>query len=152
MTKFPPLIGKKFTNFIVYDNWSTRPSRNQCFHTCCPSVHPHYSKSSKTKVISSEKQCSLLARLGLAEWIIDDTYFFRGIFADAIQPSFTCYQSHIPPPHTWICFQMILFNIDGKLWEYKSTLMQKPTFLIYFTSFFEDVVIFRGSSAYLRFL
>ena len=49
-------------------------SSDHCFHTCCPyvclSVRPHFSKSSKTKQISS---------VGLAKWIIDDTCLVSSI-------------------------------------------------------------------------
>ena len=50
---------------------------DQCFRTCCPSVSPsirlHFSKSSKTKQISSENNIQYWRDcVGLAKWIIDD--------------------------------------------------------------------------------
>ena len=52
---------------------------DQCFRTCCPSVRPHFSKSSKAKQISCENIGDIVA---LAEWIIIDTclvaFIFRG--------------------------------------------------------------------------
>ena len=45
-----------------------------------PYVHPHFSKSSKTKQIPSEDNVNYYKTVGMAEWIIDDTCIMKAIF------------------------------------------------------------------------
>ena len=51
---------------------------DHCFHTCCPSVRPHFSQSSKTK--QQKTMFATGVTVGLDEWIIDDTCLVLLIF------------------------------------------------------------------------
>ena len=68
----PPLtfdIASYKTGSLAF--WSTRPTHNHYFRSCClyvrPYVRRHFSKSIQTKELPSDMDCG---SLGLAEWII----------------------------------------------------------------------------------
>ena len=46
---------------------------DHCFRTCCLSVHPYFSKSSKTNKFQTKTMFTTNKTVGLAEWIIDYT-------------------------------------------------------------------------------
>ena len=60
--------------FLYFDplgQHTVTAGKDNCFRTCCPSVRPHFSKSSETKKVKTMFAAG--ETVGLAEWIIDDT-------------------------------------------------------------------------------
>ena len=66
--------------FLIHYSRSTVTAGSvHCFRTS-PSVRPHFSKSSKTKQIQLITMFTTGETMGLAEWIIDDTYLVTNCF------------------------------------------------------------------------